>query len=369
MRGSKHGLTSSLRHALISLSLVGAFAIQPVAATAQQPSARDSFSFVVLGHLRGGVEGGYNYLVDELVEQVRQLRPDLVFLTGDLIWGDYHLQQVRRDTIISEWARLDSALSRIGTPVYRVPGNHDINDPVTRDVYFQRYGTLPQVVDYKSTRFILLNSSFVPKGDSLPPRRRRFIGGMQLDSAQINFLQSALAAADTSQNTFVFLHHVLWWDDQAEWWRNVHPLLVGKARAVFAGDYGPMKFSHVTRDSIDYIQSSIEDFPALRLLQRRIESRLLYQQFDNFLHVTVAGPRVTVEVKTLGPITGKKFTPQRWRAINSYSPPVSERLRTMVGTPKRIAMAAAVLAAAFLSGVGVTVFWLRRRSGFASRRE
>ena len=348
---------------------MGAFAIGPNLIPAQQPPARDSFSFVVLGHLRGDVNGGYNYLVDELVEQVRQLRPDLVFLTGDLIWGDYHTQQVRRDTIVAEWARLDSALSRIGAPVYRVPGNHDINDPVTRDVYFERYGTLPKMVEHKGARFVLLNSSYVPQGDSLPPRRRRSIGGVQLDSGQINFLQSALAGADTSQNTFVFLHHVLWWDDQADWWRTVHPLLVGKARVVFAGDYGPMKFSHVARDSIDYIQSSIEDFPALRLLQRRIESRLLYQQFDNFLHVTVAGPRVRVEVKTLGPITGQKFTPQRWRAINSYSPPVSERLRTMFGSPKRIAAAVALLVAVFLSGVGVGVFWLRRRSGFASRRE
>jgi hypothetical protein len=344
--------SGAIRALLLLAALAGA-ATQN--GTAQVPASRDSFSFAVIGHVRGGEQGGYNYLVNELIQQLKQQRPDLIFLTGDMIWGDYTSAQVRRSVVEADWVRLDSAFATVGVPVYRVPGNHDINDPITRDIYFQRYGKPPQVVTHGNSRFLLLNSSYVPTGDSLPRRRRPFIGGVPLDSAQIGFVRRALADTARSQHNFVLLHHVLWWDDDAEWWRTVHPALVGKVRAVFAGDYGPMKFSHEARDGIDYIQSAIEDFPALRILQRREDSRLLYQQFDNYVLVTVSGPRVRLEVKTLGPISGKKFTPQQWHAIKDYSPSLSERARELFGSRKRAALIVGALGAAFLLGVAVAL--------------
>ena len=351
-------MRSGATRALLLLAAIAGAANQNVAA--QGPAGRDSFSFAVIGHVRGGEQGGYNYLVDELIQQLRQQRPDLIFLTGDMIWGDYNSAPVRRAVIETDWSRLDSAFATVGVPVYRVPGNHDINDPVTRDVYFARYGKPPQIVSYGNARFLLLNSSYVPAGDSLLARRRPYIGGVPIDSAQIEFVKRALADSAASQHNFVLLHHVLWWADDAEWWRRVHPALVGKVRAVFAGDYGPMKFSHESRDSIDYIQSSIEEFPGLRLLQRREDSRLLYQQFDNYVLVTVTGPRVRLDVKTLGPISGKKFTPQRWRAIRDYTPPASERVRALFGTPKRIALIAGAVGATFLLGAAAALLVMRR---------
>ena len=119
------------------------------------------------------------------------------------------------------------------------------------------------------------------------------------------------------------MHHILWWHrQQAAWWRDVHPLLVGRnVRAVFGGDFGPMKFSHMQRDGIDYLQCSIEGIPDLKFLRNILYSRLLSQQFDNYLHVTVNGPQVTVAVKTVGEISLGKFTPQQWDAVDDYRPP------------------------------------------------
>jgi hypothetical protein len=91
-------------------------------------------------------------------------------------------------------------------------------------------------------------------------------------------------------------------------------------RAVFAGDYGPMKFSHQRRDGIDYVQTSVEGDVPLELLRAREDSRLLSAQLDNFLLVTVAGTEVRTEVRTLGAFSTGKFSPDHWRAVQRGTP-------------------------------------------------
>jgi hypothetical protein len=331
-------------------------------ALAQSRQDTTELSFVVIGHVRGSVDGARNYLFDELLDDVRALQPDLVFLTGDMIWGSYNSVNVSAETIEKDWNALDSALATLRVPVYRVPGNHDINDPVTREIYFRRYGRPPQTVDVQGVRFVLLNSAYVPPGDSLPRKRRPYIGGVPLDRDQIAFLQQSLEPTDAYRHAFVFVHHTLWWDAAAPWWKEVHPhLRSGKTRAVFAGDYGPMKFSHMSRDSVHYVQSAIEDFPALRILQRREESRLLYQQFDNYVYVTVRGGQVDFDVRVLGPMSGKKYTPERFTQMTSYERPRLERLRAAVGSPKRVAAALLTFAVVFGAGAALGLMWQRRR--------
>jgi len=116
----------------------------PTRADAQADPSR--FSFVVLGHIRGNRTNKLFDQLPQLLNDVRRLRPDAVFICGDLIWGDYDKTPVDRAIVTRTWEEIDSALSTLGVPVHRVPGNHDINDPVTRDVYYSRYGKPPQVV-------------------------------------------------------------------------------------------------------------------------------------------------------------------------------------------------------------------------------
>ncbi|MGH7476600.1 MAG: metallophosphoesterase family protein [Longimicrobiales bacterium] len=312
----------------------------PVPALAQ--STAEPWSFVVLGHIRGGEDGNPHYFVDEILDEVRALQPDLLFLTGDMIWGDVLSPMADSASVVRDWARLDTMLAELSVRVHRVPGNHDIHDPVTRDVYTSRYGRPPHLVDHRRNRFLLLSSAHIPPGDTLDGSRRQWVRGKQLESPQIEFVRQALADTAAYDNAFVLMHHMLWWEDDADWWRDVHPLLVGrKVRAVFAGDYGPMKFSHVRRDRIDYVQSSVENNTGLQILRNRIQSRLLYQQFDNLLRVTVTGDRADVAVIPVGAFTGGKFTPQRWREINEYEAPRTltqrgwDRLEVLAGGPRR----------------------------------
>ena len=46
--------------------------------------------FAVLGHLRGDQTGSLHYLLDEIVDEVARAQPDLLFLTGDMVFGDIH---------------------------------------------------------------------------------------------------------------------------------------------------------------------------------------------------------------------------------------------------------------------------------------
>ncbi len=349
-----------MRPAALASSLVllaAALPLTPLTAQARP------FRFVVLGHVRGDPSGP-NPKLGELLERVRELRPSLVLLTGDMIWGDMAGHPSDTAWLGREWRHLDSALATLGAPVLRVPGNHDISDLASRDVYRARYGLPPQAVTVGRNRFILLSSAWIPAdGDT---RKSPYTRPRELDSAQVAFLAAELTRRDRFDHVFVALHHLLWWEpDSAQWWREVHPLLVrGRVDAVFSGDYGPMKFSTLTLDGVRYFQTSIETPPAVEILRNRIPSRLLSSQFDNFLEVRLDGPEPEYRVHTIGEISSGEFTPARWRDINLVppaAPPLGRRLVQLVGSPRRLAALLAVSALLFAAG-WIAGSWYTRRA-------
>jgi hypothetical protein len=280
-----------------------------------------------------------------------------------MIWGDVRADVADGDAIKRDWDRLDAALDQLGVPIYRVPGNHDINDRVTRDIYFARYGQLPQAFTYRGSRFILLNSSWVPEGSDLPSLKHQYVRGKQLGSVQLEFIRKELSESRRYDHAFLFMHHLLWWHkDEAAWWHDVHPLLVDRnGRAVFGGDLGPMKFSHMRRDGIDYLQSAIEGTAELGILREWNSSRLLSQQFDNYLYVTVDGPHVSVEAKTIGVISTGNFTPQHWRAVDDYEPPLMKRAWNVIRDTRRLPILALLTLVCFLSGFVAALILKRYR--------
>jgi hypothetical protein len=135
---------------------------------------------------------------------------------------------------------------------------------------------------------------------------------------------------------------------------------------VFSGDYGPMKFSALARDGVQYVQSSIEDSVPVIMQRNRMPSRLLSSQFDNFLVVTTRGSEVSLEVKTVAAISSGQFTPARWRAINEGpdtrpAKPVSQQVWEVVGSPKRLAALGLGIGLVFGAGVVTAGWWRRRR--------
>jgi hypothetical protein len=319
-----------------------------------RPPADSAFSFVVVGHVRRDGTGGIIHpRLGEMIERVRRLHPDLVFLTGDMVWGDVDHNPADTVKVEAEWRALDSALAGIGAPVYRVPGNHDISDLGTRDLFFRRYGKPPHTLEFRGSRFLLLASPWIPPdGDT---RHNPFIRPAGLDSTEINFLKTELARPQKFAHTFVMEHHILWWQPNASWWQDVHPLLArNHVDAVFGGDYGPLKFSYLEKDSVQYYQSAMEGDVSLGILRKMMSSRLLAQQFDNFLYVTVNGPAVNVEVRTVGETSSGKFGPDHWRAVNDWhppEPPLYSRVWQAIRSPARLAMVILIIGCIFLVGM------------------
>lgn len=338
------------RAAWCTLAVVAGLVAYAGSAAAQQPPATP-VRFVVLGHIRGDISHRINPKLGELLEEVRTLQPDFIVLAGDIIWGDIDHDPSRPAEVEAEWNSVDSALATLHTPIYRVPGNHDVPDLGTRDIWIRRYGRPPSVALVGGVRLILLSSTFFPPDGDI--EHHRFINGVDIDSGQIAFLKRTLADTGAA-HTFVFTGHNLWWQaDAGRWWREVHPLLAAAhVDNVFTGDYGPLKFSTRERDGVRYYQTSMEGAsPSLPMLHNRVASRLLSNQFDNYLEVTVADS-VQVSVQTIGEVSSGMFTPMQWSAIeNAPPPPLSVRLRPLVDTWKKKAGLALLLIGPFVAGV------------------
>jgi hypothetical protein len=339
-------------------------AARPPVSAAQRPDTRP-FSFVVLGHLRGGHDGRLNPKVTAVVERVRALHPDFAVLTGDIIWSDVDSTPSRPAFIEAQWNAVDSALAGLHIPVYRVPGNHDINDIHTRDIWMRRYGALPRLVTYGNSRLLLLASAFIPPdGDTT---HMKYIAGVDLDTAQVAFVRRTLA--DTGfAHTYVFLGHNLWWEpDAGPWWRQVHPLLAAAhVDNVFSGDYGPMKFSTKERDGVRYYQGAIELQVDVPRLQRFERSRQLSSQVDVFFEVRVRGDSSEVIVHPVAELMGD-WTPERFNAINSPPPlTLHERISELLHDRRKLIMLS-VLTLTTLA-VGTLSGWkLRDRATSKSR--
>lgn len=325
-----------MRRFLAVLALAAGVAAE-LSAQADSLSSRP-FTFAVVGHVRGKNDGKLNPKMGELLERLRRARPDLVVLTGDIIWGDVQSNPADTAEVRREWAEVDSAFAVLGIPVIRVPGNHDISDLGTRDLFWQRYGPVPAAVERFGSRFILLSSAWIPAdGDT---SHQRIVRPTALDAAQLAFLKAELGRQGTWDHTFVVMHHMLYWSDNAPWWREVHPLLADAGvSAVFAGDYGPLKFSHLTRDSVRYVQASMEGIMTLQTLQNFERSRVLSSQFDNFLVVRVAGPEMTIDVETLGEFSSPQFQPAFYDSMMPRPKPTGWRSQLAdLATPRKLAI-------------------------------
>lgn len=312
---------------VIALCALLASFVLPVMAQADAPPDRP-LRFAVVGHPRGKPDRQLNPKLGELIERVKRVHPEFMLITGDMIYGEYRAWPVESAHVERQWEQLDSAFATLGVPIYRVPGNHDLHDPVTNEIWTRRYGAMPQAVQVGGYKLLLLSSAFV-RPETYQPGQERHVGGIDIDSAQLAFLRQELASAVPGR-TIVALHHLLWWQEpDGAWWREVHPLLAsGGVRAVFTGDYGPLKFSADVRDGVHYYQTSIDENASVGMQRARVNSRILSHMFDNFLEVTASDDTLDVRVHIVGEISSGQFTPAHYAAVSAPlpSPPLWRRI-------------------------------------------
>jgi 3',5'-cyclic AMP phosphodiesterase CpdA len=148
-------------------------------------SGSGGFRFAVIGDNKQGY-----HIYSSLVDEIMRRKPDLVFNTGDLIPNPGNREQ---------WKKFWELSKPINVPYYLVPGNHDIDDRASEqvwkdEVHFPGEETSYSVV-YKGNLFIVLNTCD-PKGEK------------KIDGEQLAWLKRTLASG-SYDHTFVFLHHPL----------------------------------------------------------------------------------------------------------------------------------------------------------------
>jgi 3',5'-cyclic AMP phosphodiesterase CpdA len=113
--------------------------------------------------------------------------PDVVLVTGDLVDAG----------MAEEYAHLKKILAPLAMPVYLIPGNHDLRDPLRAVFADHRYlpsgGFLQYVVDEGTVRLIAL--------DTLTPGAPHG----ELCDRRLDWLSERLAESD--RPTILFMHH------------------------------------------------------------------------------------------------------------------------------------------------------------------
>jgi Calcineurin-like phosphoesterase len=299
-------------------------------------SNNNSFSFIVWGHPRGRDDRDPPLHLNELSDLVRELKPDFIVITGDMIQGRIGHIEKQKALIESDWDFFDQCVSVLGIPIYRLPGNHDVSNKTTSTIYSRRYTQPPYSFSYNDSRFILLDSIGIKQ---LENDSRAYWGheAKPFDKEQADFIKNEISNQDKYNHLFFFMHHTSpWSESESFWWDNIHPLLVnGKTRAVFSGDNpSDMKFAHDKQDGINYFLNN--SFPT-----RTLHSYKRWpnwgpcgsKQVDNIQFVQVNGDKIKYKTHVIGELNTESLS---WRYYERIEKGLSTWQRRLVTKLKAI---------------------------------
>jgi predicted phosphodiesterase len=153
-------------------------------------SARPETTFAVLGDRTGSARPR---VFAQIVDEIKLLNPDFILSVGDLVEG-YTEDQTR---LGAEWDSVLGLIRSVGVPFHACPGNHDIFDPASESVFIRRVGPRRRALRLGRTSFIIFDNSRWPSPESLP-------------RSDLRWLETELARASRSQQTFVLMHRPYW---------------------------------------------------------------------------------------------------------------------------------------------------------------
>ncbi len=168
---------------------------------------------------------------EDVVKDVRGLRPDLVLTVGDLVddWRDpvdWELALLAR-----EWLA--------PVPLYLTPGNHDIEDVESARLFTERTGFEPYYsFDREGVHFVIVDNSVAESYEQLPQAQRDWL--------------TADLQKNASKLTLVLMHKPFWGSFRARGKPDpLHELFVANGvDAVFTGHWH--RYAHEKIDGIEY---------------------------------------------------------------------------------------------------------------------
>ena len=171
-------------------------------------------------------------LYEKAVEEINNLKPDFVVITGDFVHNSGSPGQ------IAEFKRI-TALIDPKIPVYYTPGNHDLGQNPTEESirkYIKNYGSDKFSFRHKGSSFIGFNSSLI---------KARLA---EQEQKQYNWLVKKLTKSQKAQHIILFCHYPFFNKtvDEPTAYSNIDPdyrkkyldlFNINKVDAVFSGHY------------------------------------------------------------------------------------------------------------------------------------
>lgn len=244
-----------------------------------------AYTFAVIGDNRSG-----DRVYRKIATEVMRREPAFVVNTGDLIPHPGNR---------SQWANFHELSTIITVPYYLVPGNHDIDDHKSLQVWKEEVDLPGEETFYSFQRgrdlFVVLNSC--------DPENEKRIAGKQLA-----WLQKTLDPK-RYDHQFIFLHHPLYlWESATHYGDSIdkypqerdalHRLFVEKkVTAVFAGH--EHTYRRMEKDGIAYVITGGAGAPLYEKRSKRA--------FNNFVLVTVDGRRIRGQVIDRDGVTREEF--------------------------------------------------------------
>lgn len=213
----------------------------------------ENFQFAIVSDRSGGIRPG---IFEDAVEKLNLLQPEFVMSVGDLIDG--YLEDTTK--LIAQWEEFDSLLLPLEMPFFYLPGNHDISNPVMRQLWEKRNGPRYYHFIYRNTLFITMDTN---DGE-----------GVVVGDEQVAYVNEVLERHPDVRWTFLFMHHPIWAYVPESGFSKIEEKLKGRKYTVFAGH------TH------QYMYSERQDANYFVLASTGGGSQLRGPKFGEFDHVT-----------------------------------------------------------------------------------
>jgi predicted phosphodiesterase len=183
-------------------------------------SDRDRFHVAILGDRTGAGPDSWK-IFDRAVREVNQLKPDFTIMIGDIIEG----AGLNRLKLRVEWDEARSHLDSVQTPLILIPGNHDITNRESYEIWKEEIGKTYDAFSYGACRFILINTE-----------EERGTGQAGLGDDQMAFVKREIEQAQ-DQPVFLIMHQPMWIVESGlgEQWKIIEAWLGNRTFTVIAG--------------------------------------------------------------------------------------------------------------------------------------
>jgi predicted phosphodiesterase len=200
-------------------------------------NAPESFHFLVVSDRTGGHRAR---IFSQAVDQINLLQPAFVVSVGDLIEG-YSKDKAK---VEAEWKEFQTYTSKLQMPFFYVPGNHDVTNPVQKEIWKDRFGKSFYHFIYKDVLFLAVNSDEpnVDKEDG------------QLGKEQVEYFEKVIKENTGVRWIFVLVHKPMWTHENLDknGWLDLEKALAGRKYTVFAGHIH--RYQKFTRQGMNYYQ-------------------------------------------------------------------------------------------------------------------